>query len=111
MKRLIFKYTPFILLLAVFNGCKKQDDFLDEKPNAALSTINSLTDCQNILQNTVLFNNNDVALGQLATDEYYLTSSAYQLVTQTEQDAYIWAKVIYPAGTANQDFGYAYSRV
>jgi hypothetical protein len=98
-----------IFLLGI--GCKKQNDFLNEKPSASLSTITSLSDCQLLLQNTSIFNDADAALGELATDDYYLSPSAFEDVTITEQNSYLWANVIYPAGTSNIDFLAGYRQI
>ena len=102
--------TVCLILLALLYSCKKQDAFLNEKPVASLSTIATLSDCQLLLQNEGVLNQNDPALGEMSTDDFYLLSSSFNsLNTVPEKNSFIWAKTIYAAGVSDPDFTDAYN--
>lgn len=87
---------PIIIAL---QSCQKENQFLDAKPNQALTTPNSLADIQNLLDNENVFNfGNDPALGEVSCDDYIVQPTAYPtLSTNFERQAYIWAKTIFDA--------------
>lgn len=87
---------PIIIAL---QSCQKENQFLDAKPNQALTTPNSLADIQNLLDNESVFNSgNDPALGEVSCDDYVVQPTAYAtLSTNLERQAYIWAKTLYDA--------------
>lgn len=91
---------PFVfLILLLWSACKKQDDFLDTKPNVALIVPSSLADLQLLLNNEPLFNQSDPSFGEGSTDDFYLDNDAYlNLYPQSQQNIYIWSKQIYTDG-------------
>ena len=105
-------FLPICLLYLISQStCSKKADFLNEKPNASLSTISSLDDCQKLLNNEAVFNTFDPGLGQVSTDDFYLTNSDWNLCTQSERNAYIWSKSVYPAGQVVQDWAAPYKQI
>ncbi|MDB5143395.1 MAG: RagB/SusD family nutrient uptake outer membrane protein [Mucilaginibacter sp.] len=115
MKTEISKYLPYSLIIAlvlVFFGCKKQNEFLDAKPNQSLVVPTSLADFQTLLNNTNVFNSgNDPALGELSSDDYYIASSVLPFLSATERNAYSWNKVIYNAGSGVNDWNAPYLQI
>ncbi len=100
-----------ILFAIPFLCCKKQDEFLDAKPNDALAIPSTLADLQLMLQGESLFVGNDPALGEIGSDDYYLTPSNYNNLYVTELNAYTWAKQIYTAGSDDENWTAPYNQV
>ncbi len=94
-------------------GCKKQDEFLEAKPNDALSTPESLNDLTLLLNNENLFNQGgDPALGAISGEEYYILTPQWEtLYTPNEKNAYIWAKDIYQGSPYNSDWNFPYEQI
>jgi len=87
-----------LILLAIataFFSCKK--DWLDAKPNKNLVVPETLADLQALLDNNIfVFNHIQPALGEIGCDDYYVRYDDWKaLYTNTERNAYIWAKDIY----------------
>jgi hypothetical protein len=87
------------ILVISLTGCKKQDDFLNTKPNQSLTTPTSLTDLENLLRNEYIFNRAcDPTLGEIASDDFYIQDGAFAgLTLSIERNAFIWAKTVYDA--------------
>lgn len=105
-----------LLLLPAFatllNACSAKEDFLNEKTNANLAVISTLDDVAKLLDNTRYFNFRSApALGGNSADEYYYTEDQFLSASQEEQNTYIWAKDIFPAGTEVWDWTVTYSQV
>lgn len=100
----------FITGMLITSGCKK--DWLDAKPNKNLVVPTSLSDMQGMLDNTTfVFNNGQPALGEIGCDDYYVLYNDWQgLYTNTERNAYIWAKEIYN-GESVTDWMLPYQRI
>lgn len=100
----------FVPALLVVTGCKK--DWLDAKPNKNLVVPVSLNDLQGMLDNTsYVFNNAQPGLGEIGCDDYYVTYNDWQgLYTNTERNAYVWAKEIYN-GEPVTDWMLPYQRI
>lgn len=100
--KFFIKKIAFVVLF-VLASCNKQNDFLDAKPNDALSTPSSLNDLSLLLNNEELFNGyGDPALGAISGEEYYVLTSYWQsLYTEVEKNAYIWDSNIYDANSTN----------
>jgi hypothetical protein len=92
----------FICSIAlVVASCKKQDQFLDAKPNDALAIPTTLNDVDKLLRNESLFNQNDPSLGMATADEYYVPSSVWTTQAEMERNAYIFAKDVYNNAQVN----------
>jgi hypothetical protein len=103
--------TAIVLFFVVTSGCKKQDDFLDTKPNEALAVPTSLADLQLLVSNEDVFNRNYPALGETSTDDYFLDPSLWAGDFITDKNAYIWAKDIYSPGSNVADWNFPYQQV
>ena len=93
------------------SGCKKQDSFLDAKPNQALAIPSTLSDLQELIDNESVFNENYPSLGQISTDDYFIDPSFWTSRGTTEKNAYVWAKQIYPANSNVADWNFSYQQV
>jgi hypothetical protein len=113
MKKLYSLYN-IILLASAFiaiTGCKKQDSFLDTKPNQALAVPKTLPDLQLLINNERIFNTSYPSLGEVSTDDYFLDPSYWITLSSTEKNAYVWAKSIYAATTNISDWSDSYQQV
>jgi len=102
-----------ILMTFLSASCKKQDSFLNSKPNEALTTISSISDISNLLNNETIFNDQVVpGLGEVTTDDYFVPDANYVgRLTTTEQNAYIFAKNIFSETDQDNDWNYCYGQV
>lgn len=89
------KNRRIILLIVIFSllsslSCEK--GFLDKKPSTDIELLKTLSDLQQLLDNTYVFGKTG-ALPQISSDDYYITSSDYwaALPSATERNAYVWA--------------------
>src|SRR5690349_13332233 len=90
----MYKFIWMVFIPAFFS-CKK--DWLDAKPNKNLVVPVTLADLQALLDNNIfVFNHIQPALGEIGCDDYYVRYDDWKaLYTNTERNAYIWAKDIY----------------
>ncbi|TXE03068.1 RagB/SusD family nutrient uptake outer membrane protein [Algoriphagus aquimarinus] len=103
----ILKKSKLILLAGLLVSC---EGFLDPKPNQSLVVPNTLTDVQNLLDNTTVFNNQGT-LPLLSTNEFWATDEAYNgFATVVEQGTYRWADDPYQ-GSFTSDWSDPYSQV
>src|SRR4051812_3090931 len=78
----IFLYSTFALIIC---SCKK---YLDAKSNDKLSTIESLDDLQELIDNDNL--NMGMDLNNSSTDEFYVSYTNWQGDVELHQKAYTW---------------------
>jgi hypothetical protein len=100
---------PLLALVAIWTGCHKQD-FLDKKPSTTLLVPTTLSDFQALLDNVKVFGLVPT-LGEASADNYFVSYSAWTLMTPRERNAYIWAKDIYNGQVAQQDWNVPYQQV
>ncbi len=108
------KNIYIILILAACllqASCKKEDTFLNAKPNQALFVPSTLQDLENILNDQNIFNTGDPGLGELASDDYYATSDILNNEDFTDRNGYIWAKKLYNVGQNVNDWSVPYQQV
>lgn len=91
-------------------SCKK--DFLEAKPSTSLLLLRTITDCQQLLNNTTVLNQTG-SLPIAAADEYevpdYITYQAFE--RQSTKNSYIWAKNLYAGDKPITDWNIPYSAV
>jgi tetratricopeptide (TPR) repeat protein len=105
-KILLLFFSAYLLI-----GCKKQDDFLNEKTNIALSIPTTITDFQDLLNNESIFNKNDPKLGALTGEDYFVVDASWISATTTERNAYIFAPDIFGANGDFSDWSNPYNAV
>lgn len=106
------KYFLLIGCLAIIAGsCKK--GWLDAKPDKKIVAPSTLEDYQAVLDNTnEVFNVNQPGLGEIGSGDFYLLDNNWSsLYTNTEKNAYTWAKDIYEGETYAQDWPAPYQQV
>ncbi len=105
-------YLILLYVLLVFGSCKKQDEFLNAKPNDALIIPTKLEDYELLLYNESLFNTtSSTILDVVSSDEYYVTDAWFNgLPNQTDKNAFSYAKEIYSNET-NPEWDGAYSQI
>ena len=89
--------------------CNKQH-FLDKKPSTLLLVPTSLSDFQQLLDYTNVFNLVPV-LGEVSADNYYVSYAAWQAMTPLENRSYTWSKDIYNGQGTQQDWNTPYQQV
>ncbi|PWV47074.1 RagB/SusD family nutrient uptake outer membrane protein [Chitinophaga sp. S165] len=106
------KYISIALsLLLILLSCKKEDEFLDAKPQDRLSTISTLRDCEYLLQNERVFSSNQPYIGKASTDDYYCRANDWQTMEPFDQNIYTWSKRIYAPGENDPNWSFAYRRI
>ena len=105
------KNILFIFILAgPFCSCKK--DWLDAKPDISLVIPAAIGDYQKVLDNSGVFNNIYAGLGEISSDDYYITDNSWQSLSSTPQkNAYIWATDIYQGDNSLIDWPGPYQQV
>jgi tetratricopeptide (TPR) repeat protein len=101
----------FIAFTVLIYGCKKQ--FLDAKPDDSLVVPASLSDMQNVLDNSGYLNGGknisgpDPQLLNASGDEYYVPAASYTTLSDYNKAVYTWAKTIpWPSADQNWDRPY-----
>ena len=89
-------------------GCKKA--FLDKLPSTALVVPSTLSDYQQLLDNTAVMSGTPV-LGDVSADNFYLPYTFWQTIDTREQNAYIWAADIYQGQGLVDDWDVPYQQV
>src|ERR1700730_11648 len=110
MKKLKF-YLIVIGACFLLSNCKKEDTFLNAKPNQSLFIPSTLKDLESILNDQNTFNISDPGLGEIAADDYYLTSDILNNEDITDRNGYLWAKQLYNAGQSINDWNVPYQQV
>ncbi|EJL74382.1 RagB/SusD family nutrient uptake outer membrane protein [Chryseobacterium populi] len=117
MKFLIHKlsYFPAVLCcVLLLSGCDKQNEFLQAKPDQALTIPKTLADLDLILNNEEVFNAYSCpSMGFISSDEYYLTTENYDNSwDEMGQKVYIFGSDIYKGGTIpGADWNKSYNQV
>lgn len=88
MKNYKCKYLLFILLsFSLLQSCNK---YLEAKPDKSLALPESLNDLQLMLDNYSLLNSNYPAMGEVSSDNFYLTDDSWGSASQSDQHYYLW---------------------
>lgn len=81
------RYFLYILIILLAASCSK---YLDEKPDEKLSTINSIEDCQALLDRRVYVNGRGVGALEAAADNYYFNMDFWLYLEQEQKNLYTW---------------------
>jgi hypothetical protein len=115
------KYILHLLLLLFIFGasisCKK--DWLEAKPNKSLVVPKTIKDYQALLDNAnsivngaVPFNSQQIFLGEIGTDDYYIKDAPWKSLTLPfERNLSIWASGVYEGFQTIDDWNQPYKRV
>jgi hypothetical protein len=94
-------------------SCRKQDGFLNTKPNQALNIPTTLADLQLLLRNEDVFNSQpDPGLGQIASDDFLVQDEVLPDLSAPERNSYLWSREIFDASvTQSIDWNFPYQMV
>jgi len=105
-------YFQNILLFSCITwsiACNK-NKYLEIDPSGNFSTINTLADCQSLLNNKDLFGENPV-LGEISSDGYYIDTNIWNFLSTSEQNAYTWQVDIFEGQRNVPDYSIPYAQV
>ena len=107
------KLLGILLITSILLSCKKQDDFLNAKPQQSLATITSLSDVKKLLNNQGVFNEYATpGWAELNTDDFFLSSDSWlSNLAPYEQNASIFAKQIFSINDADNGWNYGYNQI
>lgn len=97
---------PFILII-ILSSCKK---YLQFPTSSNVSTIDSLIDCERLLNNVEFITENPLS-GQLSCDEYYVKDKVLAQVSKREQNLYTWQPDIFEEETQIHDYNGPYAQI
>jgi len=105
------RFSPALLVLLTasgLTGCNKA--FLDKLPSTALVVPATLSDYQELLDNTNMMSGTPL-LGEVSADNFYLTYDFWQTIDTREQNAYVWATDIYDGQGQVDEWDVPYQQV
>lgn len=104
------KYIILFSLSLVFASCSK---YLDEKPDEKLSAMNSLEDCQAILDRYLYVSAFGIGAMESSADNYYLNPEFWTQVAEEDRNMYRWApENLFPRyGLTGNEWSYCYDNI
>lgn len=101
--------TGFFVILSL---CLCKKNWLEEKSDISLTVPSTIKDLQALLDNSnSVFNCTGIAIGEVSTDNVYMTPAIWQSQKSVERNAYIWASNIYSEDQVWLEWRSAYTRV
>lgn len=79
-----FLFLPIFIFVV---SCSK---FLDKKPDMKLSDVNSLEDCQALLDRNLYLNQSGVGAMEESADNYYLNEDLWSSLSEENRNLYTW---------------------
>lgn len=104
------KIVVCIAFIAIMVGCKKQDEWLDERYDKSDVVPETLEDMQGLLDNNLLMNSGYVNLGTIGADHFYVLDADIPTLAPNERNAYQWAKDIFESRPSS-DWTSAYTMI
>lgn len=111
--RFLYYSLLFLFCGLLFEGCKKQNNFLNAKPNDAFSVPSTLKDLELLLNYEEVFNAYaDPAFGAICGEEYYVLTNLWEsLYDPIDRNAYIWASDVYGGVGEISDWTIPYQQI
>jgi tetratricopeptide (TPR) repeat protein len=106
IKKYMNRYIVFLLLAITGSACKK-DQLLNEKPSTKLVVPSTVPDFQAILDGDYIMNVSPV-LGELSSDNYYLTYDNFQFGVLFQNNAYTWTPDLFAGAINIEDWNVPY---
>jgi hypothetical protein len=113
-----YRYVKYVALanaicILFLSSCKKQDDFLNTKPDQALIIASTLSDFQLLINNESIFNSSsDPGLGTVCGDDnYYVLNTDWASASAPERNGYIWSQNFYEVDPFSDDWNKPYKQV
>ncbi|MGN7720185.1 RagB/SusD family nutrient uptake outer membrane protein [Chitinophaga sp. 22620] len=107
----LFQLYILCQLILLQTACTKQDEWLDIKRQNTDVTPRTLSDFDDMLHNSNIFNQGYGIFGLTGTDNLIVTSQNFSAVSETDRNLYIWDKVIYLNDRASLDYGPLYQKI
>ena len=88
-----YKLLLFVLVSMIIVSCKK--GWIEINSNKSLDVPNTVENCQALLDNTSIINDNRPSMGEVSADNYYAAYNGWQSWAAYDKNACIWAADIY----------------
>jgi len=108
--KLIIK-VAFIVEVLLVGLCSCKKNWLDAKPDQKLVVPETIKDFQALLDNIAIFNFGQSYLGELGSDDYYITTSLYLSRAEVYQKVYTWSPGNIFQGASVPDWANYYNAV
>jgi hypothetical protein len=99
----------FVFAGIIAVSCKK--DWIEEKSNKNVDVPTSVKDFQALLDKSDVMNDQHPLLGEISSDNYYLTNTMWQAWGVDPRNAYTWNKDIYSDVSSDINWNYPYRQV
>lgn len=107
IRKLQTGFAVILISITVFCSCTNK---LDVKPDQSLIVPSTPQDYQAELDNGIMYTTFP-SLGELGTDDYYLTTNTWNALDVVSQSIYIWSKEIYNASITVGDWNNPFLKV
>ena len=104
-----YKIILFVFAGIIVVSCKKT--WIEEKSNKSLDVPTSVKDFQALLDKSDVMNDQHPLLGEISSDNYYLTNTMWQAWGVDPRSAYTWNKDIYTDVSSDNNWNYPYRQV
>lgn len=107
-------FIPYILFLGIISATCTKHKFLEAKPDSGLVVPTSLTDFQQLLDNTYPFSISQTGTPEFTTmssDEYYTTSSRFSSWNPVLRNVHRWEKEIYEGQTTDLNWSGPFNQI
>lgn len=104
-----YKIVLFVFAGIIAVSCKK--DWIEKKPNKNVDVPTSVKDFQALLDKSDVMNDQHPLLGEISSDNYYLTNTMWQAWGVDPRNAYTWNKDIYSDVSSDVNWNYPYRQV
>lgn len=104
-----YKIILFVFAGAIGVSCKKT--WIEEKANKLLDVPTSVKDFQALLDESRTMNDQRPVLGEISSDNYYLTNAMWQALGPDPRNAYTWNKDIYSDQSSDNNWNLPYKQV
>lgn len=103
------RYILFSGVVILLFSCTEK---LDIKPDQSKNIPETVADFQALMDGVEVLNRNIPAFGEAGADNYYITDARYNSLSQeSERNAYIWGKDIFPVNAVAFDWAGSYTRI
>ncbi|WP_290796235.1 RagB/SusD family nutrient uptake outer membrane protein [Flavihumibacter sp. UBA7668] len=104
------KYIILFILSLFLLSCSK---FLNEKPDEKLSAINSLEDCQAILDRNLYVSKFGIGAMESSSDNFYLNPDFWNQISEENRNMYQWApeNIFTTYGLTGNEWSYCYDNI
>lgn len=107
--RNITRVVALLCLAVALSSCMKE--FLDIKSDRSQAVPTRLKDFSAMLDNNVMNNYSSHMLGEIGSDDYFLTFDRWNLLTvPAQKNGYVWAEDVYE-DQPTEDWGRAYEKI